>query len=174
MIGIVMIMDEDSESRVTDVLGKLIGKTSNIDGGLRNIGEALMKTHRERFMSEEAPDGSKWKALSGWTLSQKKGPGILKESGRLLSSMNYSVSSGILEFGFNTVYAAAQQYGSSHTIRPKKPGGVLAIPNPKGNRPIFTKSAKISIPPRPYLGFGIKEKKMSEEAVEEWLDLENL
>lgn len=85
MVSIVMVMDGDSERRANDVLAKLIDKTSNVEGGLKNIGEALMKTHHERFMSEEAPDGSKWKPLSGWTLSQKKGPGILKESGRLLS-----------------------------------------------------------------------------------------
>lgn len=167
-------LDEASLREAEDILGRLADRAENVSGGLKNVGEALNITHRARFESGTAPDGSTWKSLSSWTVAQKKGPGILREGGYLLASMSYSVSGNVLEHGFNAVYAAAQQFGSTHTIRPKKPGGVLAIPNPaRGNRPIFARSATVTIPARPYSGFGRLEEDAAREAIEEWLEVEN-
>lgn len=154
------------------ILDRLASQAQNVSGGLMNIGEALNRTHRQRFEAEQAPDGSHWAPLSGWTLANKRGPGILRESGELLGSMNYQVNGNVLEHGFNKVYAAAQQFGSTHTIKARE-GGVLAIPNPFGNRAIFAKSATVHIPARPYSGFGPLEQEASQEAMEEWLSVEN-
>lgn len=168
-------LGEATLSKAEELLGQLADRASNVSGGLKNIGEALNKTHRARFESGTAPDGSAWTPLSPWTMAQKKGPGILREGGYLLASMNYTVSGNVLEHGFNTPYAAAQQFGSRHKIVPRSPGGVLAIPNPaRGNRPIFARSATVTIPPRPFSGFGQMEEEATRDAIEEWLEVEKL
>lgn len=173
-------LDKGETDAASAALSKLAAKAQNISGGLKNIGEALNQTHRERFEREQAPDGAKWAPLTGWTLASKTGPGILRESGALLGSMNYSVSGNTLEHGFNSVYAATHQFGDVRTIRPKKPGGVLAIPAPPGTAPgadgkvspLFRKSATIHIPARPFSGWGPLEEEAAMEAVEEWLEVE--
>lgn len=167
-------LDEHALDEANEILGRLADRAENISGGLGNVGEALNNTHRARFEQGIAPDGSAWKPLSEWTKAQKRGPGILREGGYLLGSMNYRVTGNVLEHGFNTPYAAAQQLGSTHKITPRKPGGVLAIPNPGGNRPIFARSATVTIPARPYSGWGQMETEAAREAVDEWLEVEKL
>ncbi len=105
-------------------------------------GETLKKIHTDRFKAETDPDGKKWKPLSPITLAEKKGAGILRESGNLSNKTAYNINSDGVEFGSAEIYARLHQFGG--VIRPK----TKKILKTKGGR--FLRQA--TIPARPWLG----------------------
>lgn len=167
-------LDDDSRRRADDILGQLAEKASNVEGGLRNVGEALLRTTGERFDTETDPAGQPWAPLQLTTIMQRGCSGhILTVSGRLRRSISYEVSGATLRLGPNTVDAAAHQFGSTHEIRAKN-AKALSVPiiGPRGFTRIPLKAVIVTIPARPYIGFGRKDEEAAREAVEEWLEVE--
>lgn len=115
-----IIPEADSFSRAERELDRLAGQTSNLPGALKNVGEALLKTTRERFRTKTAPDGSSWTPHAPLSLRLGAKPGnMLRRSGRLFRSVNYQVGGSILRVGANAPpYDRAQQFGA--VIKPKK------------------------------------------------------
>lgn len=156
-------------------LAQLGRKARNPEGGLRNIGEALLKITRQRFESQSDPDGKAWAPHSKLTQAIRgAGKSILRKSGRLMRSINYNVSGRVLRLGPHAPpYDAVQQFGA--TIRPKK-GKALAIPIParRGgrNKAGFIFAKKVVVPPRPYIGFGPRDEAATLREIEAWLTLE--
>lgn len=153
-------------------LGELEARARDPQGGLRVIGEKLLKVQLDRFRDESAPDGSKWAPLRPLTVETrggKTGP-ILRRSGLLMRSSNYRVSGRALSVGISGVQAGVQQFGA--TIVPKK-AKRLAIPIPaaKGgrNQGGFAYAMKVTIPARPMVGFGAKDERAVDRGVREWL-----
>ena len=107
---------------------------------MRQIGETLLNSTRQRFADEEAPDGSKWPDLSPVTKARKQSHAdrILHESGALSGSINYRADSRSVSIGSTREYAGTHQFGALQGSygRTSRNG-----PIPWGD-----------IPPRPYLG----------------------
>jgi phage virion morphogenesis protein len=180
-------IDAAGIARAEAVMAELSAKARNPSGGLKVIGEALLKAQRRRFETGTDPDGKKWAPLKPLTvlLRGARGP-ILRRSGALMKSSAYQVSGKTLRVGVNTIYAAAQQFGA--TIVPKK-GKMLAIPmggarisRPRGGLVVGKATSRhpgkvvmarqVTLPPRPMVGFGALDEAASRRAVAQWLAVE--
>jgi len=93
---------------------------------------------------------------------------ILLRTGRLRNSVSYNVMNNRLELGLNTVDAAIHQFGGQIVPKDRQ---ALRIPGFSGaSNAIFTK--KVTIPARPYIGFGEADEQAAADALLDWLDLE--
>ncbi|KAA6404482.1 phage virion morphogenesis protein [Candidatus Tokpelaia sp.] len=161
--------DEATKRRLEQFLATLEARAANIPGALKNIGEALLQTTRERFDSGKDPDGKMWQELAPLTVMlRRSSKPILLRTGRLRNSVSYNIINNRLELGPNTVDAAIHQFGGE--IVPKD-SQALRIPGLSGaNRAIFLK--KVTIPARPYIGFGEVDEQAATDALLDWLDIE--
>jgi len=159
-------LDDDSRQRLDAFVEQLAARTKNIDGALKNTGEALLQTTRDRFETGTDPQGRKWKPLSALTVRLRGASSpVLWNTGRLRGSISWSISGGRLELGPNTVDAAVHQFGATIVPREKK---ALRIPAGRGGA-VF--AGKVKIPARPYIGFGPKDEQAAMDALEDWLDV---
>jgi phage gpG-like protein len=143
--------DRDYTRRVAQLGGVL--KT----GVVRAIGAGLVGVTQERFETETDPMGGRWEPLSPWYASIKRGGGILNASGLLNRTITFDSSGSTIEIGSNRIYAGVQQAGA--TIVPVSARALvfrLGVPNLRGGL-VFAKS--VTIPARPYLGFGPKDQR---------------
>lgn len=170
MLTLQIKLNEDDARRAEELLGRLADKAEDISGALGHIGEGLLNNTHDRFGSQTEPQGKPWAPLSGLTVALRGGSGpILRVSGRLYDSINYQVSGNILRIGPNAPpYDAIHQFGGR--ITPKK-GKALKVPGPGGG--ILSLKA-VTIPARPYIGFGPKDEETTRDAVEEWLEMEGM
>jgi phage gpG-like protein len=166
--------DPASLAKAQQVLGELARKVKNPAGGLRVIGEKLLKVQNDRFRDMKGPDGAAWAKLRPLTLETGgKNTSIMRRSGILMRSGNFKVSGSSVSVGISGVQAGVQQFGA--TIVPKK-GSVLAIPMGarRGGRngAGFAFAKKVTIPPRPMVGFGPQDEKATRDGVRVWLALD--
>lgn len=187
MTGIRARLDPADQARMDALLGRLARQSANLAGGLKIVGEALLREQNRRFQTQTDPQGKPWAKLKPLTvlLRGSSGP-ILRRSGQLMRSGAWQVSGAVLRVGVNTIYAAAQHYGA--TIKPVN-AKMLAIPIGKANiarsrgglilgkatnaRPSAVVMArKVTLPPRPIVGFGPRDQKATEDAIADWLEVE--
>lgn len=133
-------------------------RTAAVEIG-KPIGMALVEVVRERFQDARDPFGQPWAPLSPAYAAIKKGPGILRESQMLMRSITFEASADQVMVGSNRVYAAVHQFGA--TIVPKT---AKALVFRLGDGVVRAKS--VTIPQRPYLGFGPEDQKAVLEVVE--------
>ena len=92
---------------------------------LRDMGEHLLNTTRERFNTQAAPDGAPWAPLKPQTVRRKKknADKILTEQGELRGSLSYHVGffSDELLVGSPEKYAATHQFGAPSRNIPARP-----------------------------------------------------
>lgn len=168
-------------------LGELARHARNPSGGLKIVGEALLREQNRRFETQTDPSGKPWAKLKPLTvLLRGSSRPILRRSGNLMRSGAWQVSGLTLRIGINTIYAAVQHYGA--TIKPKK-GKMLAIGIGSANIGrsrgglILGKSSnqrsgnvvmarQVTIPARPIVGFGPRDEKAAGDAVADWLQVE--
>ncbi|WP_339665863.1 phage virion morphogenesis protein [uncultured Pseudomonas sp.] len=81
---------------------------------LRDIGEYLVNSTRDRFRDERGPDGQSWQALSPRYLANKEpNPGkILQRSGNLARQIFPQVQGKDLLVGTDRIYGATHQFGA--------------------------------------------------------------
>ena len=127
---------------------------------LRPIGLALVQVTQERFRDERDPFGQPWAPLNPAYAEIKRGPGILRASGLLMRSITYRAAAAEVAVGSNRIYAAVHQFGA--TIRPVR---AKALVFRLGSRVV--RAGSVTIPARPYLGFGPKDQAAVLEVVEE-------
>ena len=177
-------LDPRDQGRADAVLAELAAKTSNVSGGLKVVGEALLRVQNRRFQTQTDPSGKPWAKLKPLTvlLRGARGP-ILRRSGQLMRSGAWQVSGRTLAIGVNTIYAAAQHFGA--TIVPKNgrmlaiPIGVARIGRSRGGLVLGKSSSahptsvvmarKVTLPARPIVGFGDKDEQAARHATEDWL-----
>ena len=153
---------EFRDAQFRAALARLALDPARKTGLLRAIGVGLQHATQDRFDTATTPAGSHWQALSPAYAAVKKGPGILREAGMrggLQGSITFATSDNSVIVGSNKVYAAIHQFGG--TIRPKA-GGRLVFR--LGARTVFARS--VTIPPRPYLGFGREDELAVLDAVD--------
>lgn len=133
---------------------------------LRAVGVGLVEATQSRFERGVDPEGNAWAPLNPGYAAGKRGPGILRESGMrggLMSSITFATSSDAVEVGTNRVYAAIHQFGGE--IKPKS-GDRLVFSIAAA--PVFARS--VTIPARPFLGFGPAEVETTLDVIEGALD----
>jgi phage gpG-like protein len=129
------------------------------------IGMALVLETQHRFFAATDPMGSPWKALIPAYAAIQKGKGILRVKLNLMDSITSAVSGNTVVVGTNWPSAAVHQFGA--VIKPVhgkalafKLGGV----GKKGG-PGIVHLKSVTIPARPYLGFGPKDERAVLEVV---------
>lgn len=129
--------------------------TGDVRPALRGIGEYLLESTQDRIRREgPGPGGEAWPSLSPAYLLTKQGPGMLRESGQLISTLAWQLlgDTGVA-LGSNKVYAAIQQFGGQ-----TKPHRIVAVNKkalfwPGAAHPVGAVNHPGSkIPARPYLG----------------------
>lgn len=80
---------------------------------MREIGEELVSSTKDRFDKQRGPDGRPWAPNSPVTRARKRNPRILIESGMLKDSIRYHADRRRVSVGSNRVYAAMQQFGGT-------------------------------------------------------------
>ncbi|NKF51370.1 phage virion morphogenesis protein [Shewanella sp. WXL01] len=91
---------------------RLARQADNLSPALADVGEFLVESTQQRFVDQQAPDGTPWPELSSVTLERKKrGDRILTESGTLADTIHYQLFGDLLQVGSNQEYAAIHQFG---------------------------------------------------------------
>jgi phage virion morphogenesis protein len=129
--------------------------TTVSQGLMRAIGVGLVMTTQARFDREEDPDGNAWAPLLPAYAAIKRGPGILRESGMrggLQGSITFEAGHNTVTVGSNKIYAAIHQFGGK--IVPKSAKALVFKLGAGGG---VVRVQSVTIPARPYLGFGAAE-----------------
>ena len=123
MAGNRMRVDFDGKAATASLRGLLAG-IENPAPLLAQLGEYTLRTTRDRFKSQTAPDGTAWQALVPWykkEKSQNKNR-VLTLRGYLRGQLVSQVVGGkSVEVGSNLVYAAVHQFGSRDDRIKKRP-----------------------------------------------------
>lgn len=153
-----MIEVEMNDREVADALARLSKVSGSLEPALRQIGEYLVDSTKQRFSTSTAPDGTRWAANTETTILRylgrysgsygkktgkitKKGAEramgkrpLIGETGSLSRQIAYRLDGGdTLYIGSTMIYAAAQQFGAKRReFQGKAPWG--------------------DIPARPFLG----------------------
>ncbi|MEM7047074.1 MAG: phage virion morphogenesis protein [Pseudomonadota bacterium] len=114
----------------------------------------------ERFEDGKDPDGKTWKPSirALWDGGQ-----TLRDTGGLQDSITTHVTATTAEVGTNKIYAGTHQFGA--TIRGKS-GGNLKFKI--GKR--WVTVPEVTIPARPFLGFGQRDEAQVVATVTDWLE----
>jgi phage gpG-like protein len=147
-------------SAYTGAVAKLGGVLKS--GLLKAVGVALVEETQHRFDAGVDVWGVKWQPLLPAYAAIKRGPGILRASLMLQRSITFQVSGSTVSVGSNRVYAAVHQFGA--VIKAKNGKGLAFLLG--GNESKHNKGGfhliqvqSVTIPARPYLGFGPKDER---------------
>ncbi|PKG73170.1 phage virion morphogenesis protein [Shewanella sp. GutCb] len=143
MAGTQIKVEAQGRTAISKALNNLLKQSGNLTPALADIGEYLLESTQQRFIDQQAPNGSPWAELSSTTVERKITEGertdrILTESGTLASSIHYQLGHNQLELGSNEEYAAMQQFGG--------------VTSP------FSMMPNQDIPARPFLGIAPFER----------------
>lgn len=144
-----------NDADMREKLAELVERMANRQGFHKNVGEHLLNSTDERFDSETAPDGSRWKTLSLVTRDlrmRRNGNApmtILRVSGALRGSINMVASQDEVRVGSPLVYAAIHQLGGQ-----------------------AGRNKKVTIPARPYLGLSSEDETEIFAIAEDWFAVE--
>jgi phage virion morphogenesis protein len=104
-----------SDKQVSDRFSRLLAKTSNLRPALQDIGEYMLYSTDQHFVTETDPQGVPWKPLAPFTLREKQAKGrilkILQSTGLMRSRVNYQVSDNQCIVGVNDEKAKKHQLG---------------------------------------------------------------
>lgn len=159
MAGAHFSVDFDGQS-VTASLHGLLNAIDKPAPLLAELGEYALRTTRDRFKSQTAPDGTAWNALAPWYQREKRRNKnrILTLNGYLRGQMAVQVNEKSVQVGSNLPYAAVHQFGA--TIRPV---------NAKMLYFSGHVAKSVTIPARPYLGLSDVDRNEIVERTQDWL-----
>ena len=126
-----MITVEANYEEIRNALQQLQNAVGDISPALKEIGEILVESTKERFVTTTDPDGNPWllnSVLS--TLLYKEGDRPLTgETGKLMDEISYNlIGNDTLEIGSPMEYAAMQQFGGTKAEFPHLWGDIPARP----------------------------------------------
>lgn len=143
------------DAAIMEALDRLHAGTVDPLRLLRQIGSYGVRSTQERFLTETAPDGTRWKELNP-AYAELKGDGynILTRSGALMGSLNSYTGLEEVSWGSPMIYAAVHQFGA--VIKAKNAPALAFLLGNVGSLglvPVFLVRVKsVTIPARPYLG----------------------
>jgi phage virion morphogenesis protein len=159
----------DDEALVLGIKGLALTPARSL-GLMRVLGQALVETTRERFQTGTDPWGRAWAPLLPAYAQFKRGTKILVVAGMrggLMGSIHYDAAPGRVVVGTDKIYGAVHQFGA--VIRPKNAKALVFRLGPR-----LVRVQSVTIPARPFLGFGPKDIGAIEEATGAFLGLERL
>ena len=113
MAGVTIRVTID-DSEVVAALDRLAAAGRDLTPAMRDVGEHLLNSTRERFRTETAPDGAPWAPLTAATRAKKprnKGR-ILTQDGYLRGNLTYRAGPDSVEVGSPSIYAGTHQFGA--------------------------------------------------------------
>ncbi|TXN60894.1 phage virion morphogenesis protein [Methylobacterium sp. WL6] len=177
-----------SDAEIAAGLKRLVDTGRDLRPAMDAIGGALLTSTQQRFERKAGPDGGAWAPFAPSTLKRmpdrRKPPELLRDRGRLYSSLTFAAGDDSVEVGTNVVYAAIHQFGGD-IVMPERQGsatfvtvrqgaGVTKDGKRVGSRLRFAKASTraksketkaftvpahtIRIPARPYLGISDADK----------------
>ena len=140
MAGATLKVKVEGIEEVEAALRRLVSAGQDLTPAMRDIGEYLVRTTRDRFSAEEAPDGTPWAPLSEATKARKRRNAgkILTLDGHLQGQLVYRESADQVEVGSPRIYGGVHQFGAKKGAFGSTSRGT---PIPWGD-----------IPARPFLG----------------------
>jgi phage virion morphogenesis protein len=170
--ALIRIQVDDHEALAA--LRGMMARMGNRAAFMKNAGEILVEGTRERFHTMTDPEGKPWKVLSSaYAATKKRNKGrILTLSGQLGETIRYQLEgSDTVLVGSNKPYAAIHQLGGHtgpHIIRPKGRGALFW---PGAAHPVkLVRHPGSTIPARPYLGIGERDRVRLLEAAQHFLE----
>ncbi len=134
------------DRRVRAAFDRLVGVNTDMTPLMLSIGQILLHSTRERFVSEQDPDGVPWAPLSETTRKRKKRhpDRIGTEYGNLSGLLAVNAGRSFVEIGSPEVYAGTFHFGAARGAY-----GAMSTgrPIPWGD-----------IPARPFLGFSADDR----------------
>ena len=150
MAGTYIAVELKGIAQLDKVLRALVHQGQDMQALYADIGEYLQQTHQQRFVDQQAPDGTPWEPLSSTTLERKtRTDRVLTEEGTLADTLHYQLASDGLSFGSTLEYAAMHQFG--------------------GTTSPFSMFPNQDIPARPFIGIAPFEQDYIIEMVESHL-----
>lgn len=141
------------DAPVLEGLDRLLAGLADPQLLLEQIASYGIASTRERFMTETAPDGSRWAPLNP-AYAEMKGGGIeiLTRSGALRSSLNLRLGLTEVSWGSPMLYSRIHQLGG--VIKPKNAAALaFSLGGGRGLSPVhLVRVQSVTIPARPYLG----------------------
>jgi phage virion morphogenesis protein len=133
-----MIQVEVDDADARKILNELKTRMGDLRPVLEAVGQIIQSGTQQRFIDQQAPDGTPWAALSPVTIAMRRMAGrggveILRDTGRLMNSISYAVQGDSVKVFTNVAYAPTHQKGARK--------GSLGGGAPWGN-----------IPARPFMG----------------------
>lgn len=112
-----------SHREVTEALKRLAEASGDMEAAFRDIGEALLNSHQERFTEQQSPDGERWAPLSPKYARRKREnrDKILILTGELRDLLRYQASATELVLGTDRRYGATHQFGDERRNIPERP-----------------------------------------------------
>lgn len=137
-----MIDVEIDDQSTRDLINELKRRMGNLTPVMEAVGQIIQSGTQQRFVDQQAPDGTPWAALSPATLAKRGGGAqILRDTGRLMNSISYRVNGDSVSVFTNVIYAPTHQLGA-------KQGAYRASPPiPWGD-----------VPARPFLGYSASDE----------------
>lgn len=121
---------DTDDAEVRRRLRALMGVTSDLSPVLREIGEILLASTKDRFSPgrQRSPSGVPWAPNSPVTLARKANPNILTERGYLGDTIRYQLTADRqgVEVASDRPYAAMQQFGGTKAQWPHLWGDIPA------------------------------------------------
>ena len=120
---------EWDDSEVIKGLQKLQNAGKDLSPALRDIGELLIVSTKERFATGTGPDGKNWEDNAAVTIDRKGRNKPLVDEGTLMESIRPDViGNDVLEISTSLQYAAMQQFGGTKSEFPYLWGDIPARP----------------------------------------------
>lgn len=108
---------------LAEALQRLLAAAGDLRPVFLDAGEALLTSHRRRFVDQVAPDGTPWAPLSERYRQRKRRlrDRILVLDGHLKDTLRYQASPHELLVGTDRIYGATHQFGRPEARIPARP-----------------------------------------------------
>ena len=142
-------------------LGSLVAALADKSGLMHDLGVAMEGFIFEKFETETAPDGTRWKPS---LRAQTEGGKTLTDSSQLVSSRTSESGEDWAAAGTNKIYAGVHNDGA--TIRAKSAKGLrFQLPGGLG----FRRVMEVELPRRQFLGLSDRDELELIETAEDYV-----
>ena len=124
---------------------------------MARIGRVMKTDTQLNFRRGTSPQGNSWAPLKG------RNGQPLRDTGRLMRSIDYEASDDEVVIGTNVKYGPTHQFGA--VIKPKN-GKFLKFKI--GNQ--FVSLKKVTIPARPFIGLAARQLNKINESITKWAE----
>ena len=114
MAGAKITIEPLGLDEVRETLGRMADAGQDLTPAMRDIGEHLLRTTRDRFRTERDPDGAQWQPLTDATKKRKRKNAhrIGTEDGNLSGQLAYRAAPDEVMLGSPLVYAGTFHFGA--------------------------------------------------------------